>query len=86
MWSYFASTFVDFEIDKNQVIFVYKVLNVEEQGCEEWDDWYDWAEKKATEEYDKGVALVVSKIILVFILEWLPKNWVLILIIIIMFH
>jgi hypothetical protein len=39
-----------FEINKDQVVFVYSVLNPEIQASEEWDNWDYGAEEEAVQE------------------------------------
>ena len=47
------------EINKDQVVFVYRVLNPKIQASKEWDDGYYSAEEKTVQENNETIRLVV---------------------------
>lgn len=69
MLSNFAAGFVDFEINKYQIVFVNEVLQIEEYGCYQWYERHETWKEQAVEQYDQRVALMVPEIELIVIFE-----------------
>ena len=57
-----ASTFVFFEIYKNQVTLVNIIFNVEVKTRKKWDQWDNIGKKQTIQEDRQSVALVITKI------------------------
>lgn len=54
-------------IDENKVVFINKILHAEKDGCKEWNEWHQSAEKQAIQEDHQTIRLVVPKVELVII-------------------
>jgi len=67
--AYLAAALVHLEVHEDEIVFVHQVLDVEEQGGKEGDQWHQTAKQEAVEEDDQGVTLMVAEIKLVVILE-----------------
>jgi len=59
---------------EHQIVLVYQIFDVEVCYSQNWDDWYDTAEKEAVEENHQTVTVVIAKVKLVIILEWWYKQ------------